>query len=40
MPRTASEPNWIQRLWTSVVEASTTAVALHYRAPWTARSSR
>lgn len=40
MTRTAPEPNWIQRLWTSVIEASAAAVAVHYRAPWEGRASR
>lgn len=40
MIRTASEPNWLQRLWISVIEASTAAVAVHYRAPWEGRASR
>ncbi|WP_294030791.1 hypothetical protein [Sphingopyxis sp.] len=40
MTRTASGPNWIQRLWTLVIEASATAVAVHYRAPWEGRASR
>jgi hypothetical protein len=28
------ESNWIQRLWSVVTEASATAVAIHYAAPW------
>jgi len=34
MARNAPESNWIQRFWTSVVEVSAAAVAVHYRAPW------
>lgn len=34
MTRKTLEPQWIARLWTAAVEASATAVAIHYAAPW------
>ncbi|WP_294037058.1 hypothetical protein [Sphingopyxis sp.] len=34
MTRTTPDTNWIQRFWTTVVEASAAAVAVQYHAPW------
>jgi hypothetical protein len=40
MARIAPETNWLQRLWTSVVETSAAAVAAHYHAPWERKAKR
>jgi hypothetical protein len=32
------ESSRLGRLWTAVIEASVAAVAIHYAAPWTART--
>lgn len=34
MTRSTPETHWIGRIWTATVEASATAVAIHYAAPW------
>lgn len=34
MTRSTPETHWIARVWTAAVEASATAVAIHYAAPW------
>lgn len=40
MARTAPESNWIHRFWSTIVDASAAAVAVHYRAPWDRSPSR
>ncbi|WP_275541954.1 hypothetical protein [Sphingopyxis lindanitolerans] len=40
MARVTPETNWLQRLWSSVIEASAAAVAVHYHAPWGRATSR
>ena len=37
---TAPESSWLQRFWSTIVEASAAAVEVHYRAPWHRRPSR
>ncbi|WP_156878267.1 hypothetical protein [Sphingopyxis sp. QXT-31] len=34
MTHARNESNWIARLYAALVEASATAVAVHYDAPW------
>lgn len=34
MTRITPEASWIQRIWSTIVETSAAAVAVHYRAPW------
>ncbi|WP_374525333.1 hypothetical protein [Sphingopyxis sp.] len=40
MARIAPESNWIQRVWSTIVDTSAAAVAVHYRAPWTPAAKR
>ena len=40
MARIAPESNWIQRFWSTIVDTSAAAVAVHYRAPWVEAAKR
>ncbi|SEH15568.1 hypothetical protein SAMN05428974_1469 [Sphingopyxis sp. YR583] len=34
MTLSTPETHWIGRIWNAAIEASATAVAIHYAAPW------